>query len=199
MPEFNVKEVRLPELHLPEIKRDEIVRALSGVHLPEVDLARARRGTFRVPAVSLTGADIDRLLAAGAALTRFVQPAPKGLRAPWRAFGRRSRSPMTMIVRPRTRRSRGPIVLGVLVVIAIGIWAVLRRPTVRQRLDAATQDARERLATWRGQEGRPDDEAVASAIYDAAGQNASENTDDLAVSATDPDGISALEESQTPS
>jgi hypothetical protein len=106
---------------------------------------------------------------------------------------------MTMIVRPRTRRSRGPIVLGVLVVIAIGIWAVLRRPTVRQRLDAATQDARERLATWRGQEGRPDDEAVASAIDDAAGQNASENTDDLAVSATDPDGISALEESQTPS
>jgi hypothetical protein len=37
MPEFTVKEVRLPELHLPEIKRDDMVRSLSGVRLPDVD------------------------------------------------------------------------------------------------------------------------------------------------------------------
>ena len=41
MPEFTVKEVRLPELHLPEVKRDEIVRALSGIRVPEVDRAIA--------------------------------------------------------------------------------------------------------------------------------------------------------------
>ena len=74
MPEFTIKEVRLPELHLPEIKRDDIVRSLSGVRLPEVDLAKARRTTIKVPAVSVTGADVGKVLAAGAALARFVTP-----------------------------------------------------------------------------------------------------------------------------
>jgi len=36
MPQVPVKEVRLSELHLPEIKRDDIVRSLSEIRLPEI-------------------------------------------------------------------------------------------------------------------------------------------------------------------
>ena len=38
MPELPVKEVRLSELHLPELKRDEIVRALSEIRRPAIEL-----------------------------------------------------------------------------------------------------------------------------------------------------------------
>ena len=38
MPELPVKEGRLSELHLPEIKRDDIVRSLSEIRMPDVDL-----------------------------------------------------------------------------------------------------------------------------------------------------------------
>lgn len=214
MPEFTVKEVRLPELHLPEIKRDEIVRALSGVHLPDVDLAKARWATLKVPAVTLTGADIDRLITAGTALTRFARPTPSRGRAPWRRFGRSKRTPIAMIVRPRTRRSRRPIVFGAIVVAALAIWAVLRQPAARQRLEAASRDARERLATWRAQDLRPDSaegetrpvdarstadaEGFANATDDAASPTEVVDAHDIAARTGDTDGTPAFEESQTP-
>jgi hypothetical protein len=213
MPEFTVKEVRLPELHLPEIKRDEIVRALSGVHLPEVDLAKARRTTFKVPAVTLNANDVDRLIAAGSALTRFVRPTPRRVWAPWRAFGRRSAQPFALVVRPRARRSRRPFILVGLVVAGLAIWAFLRRPDARQRLEAASQDARERLATWNAQDLRPgtpeavnrpaeasdtttDVEGIANATDDAGVVTESARPNDLGTEGPDTDGIPAFEESQ---
>jgi hypothetical protein len=215
MPEFTVKEVRLPELHLPEIKRDEIVRALSGVHLPDVDLAKARRTTIKVPALSLTGADIDRLITAGTALTRFARPTPSRVRAPWRGIGRSKGTPIAMIIRPRTRRSLRPIVFGAIVVAALAMWAILRRPAARQRLEAASRDARERLATWRAQDLRPDAaqgesrpvdadtaadvEGFANPTDDAGSPATGVNAHDVAARTGDTDGVPAFEESQKPS
>ena len=149
MPEFTVKEVRLPELRLPEIKRDEIVRSLSGVHLPEVDLAKARRASIKIPAVSLSSADVGRMLAVGATIARLVRPAPS--RSSWLAdaIRRRTRTPIARIVQPRRRRSRWPIALGVVAVLALGAWALLRRPGVRERVDAAARDARARFDEMR--------------------------------------------------
>jgi hypothetical protein len=160
MPEFSVKEVRLPEvrrpeLHLPEIKRDEIVRLLSGVHLPEVGLARARRAGIKAPAVTLTGADLAKLAAATVAVARYLRPTPSRARWLTGPFGRRLPSPVARIVLPRRRRSRWPIALGAIMVGVVGAWAVLHRPAVRQRVDDVVRRARERLDTWRAaREGR---------------------------------------------
>jgi type II secretory pathway component PulM len=212
MPEFTVKEVRMPELHLPEINRDDIVRTLSGVHLPEVDLARARRATFKIPTMTLTANDVGRLVAAGAAITRFVRPTPTRIRAPRNLFGRRSRSPVAMITGSRSRRSRGPILLGVLVVAVVGIWALLRRPAVQRRLETAGRDARERFETWRAQDLRPvtetddDADAMPSASASAATEASLGPTadagpishEDLATHGAATNGAPAFEESQTP-
>lgn len=205
MPEFTVKEVRLPELHLPEINRDEIVRTLSGVRLPEVDLARARRAKIKVPTVTLTADDVGRIIGAGAALTRFVRPTPTRVPSPWKPF-RRSRSPVAMIVRPRTRRSRRPIVLGALVVVAVAVWAILRRPATRRRLEAGARQAREQFETWRAHDLRPGtgtlDDATASDADVLAFGSPTDGTgrlpqDDIATGAAT-DGVPAFEESQTP-
>ena len=206
MPEFTVKEVRMPELHLPEIHRDDIVRTLSGVRLPEVDLAKARRAKIKVPTVNLTADDVDRIVGAGAALARFVRPTPTRVKSPWNPFSRRSRSPVAMIVRPRTRRSRRPFVLGVLVVTAVAVWAILRRPENQRRMEAAARQARERLETWRAEDLRPGADAIGDpAASDAdvlALESPTNGTDGLPQDdvATSPaaDAIPAFEESRTP-
>jgi hypothetical protein len=171
MPEFTVKEIRLPELHLPEIKRDEIVRSLSGVRLPEVDLGKARRASIKVPAVSVTSSDVGKVLAAGAALARFVRPAPS--RPSWLPgpFGRRTRSPIVRIVQPRRRRSRWPLAIGAIAVVALAAWAVLRRPGVRERVEAAARDTRVRIDELRN--GGPTDlEVHEPTALTTAGDNA---------------------------
>jgi hypothetical protein len=159
MPEFTVKEVRLPELHLPEIKREDIVRSLSGVRLPEVDLAKAPGrlkvpAGIKMPAVSLNSGDVAKLMAAAAAVARFTRPTParKGLLG--RPFNRSAPSPIARIIPQRRRRSRLPIVLAVVVVGAMTAWAILRQPKVRQRLEEAAASARDRFDTMRaGQAG----------------------------------------------
>jgi hypothetical protein len=40
MPELPVKEGRMSELHLPEISRNDIMRSLSEIRMPEVDLSK---------------------------------------------------------------------------------------------------------------------------------------------------------------
>jgi hypothetical protein len=174
MPEFTVKEVRLPELHLPEIKRDEIVRSLAGVRLPEVDLGKARQATIKVPAVNVTSSDVGKVLAAGAALARFVRPAPA--RAAWLPgpFGRRTRSPIVRIVQPRRRPSRWPLAIVAITVVALAAWALIRRPGVRERLEAATRDTRVRIVELRN--GGPTDlEVHESTALTTAADNATLN------------------------
>jgi len=197
MPEFTVREVRLPELHLPEIKRDEIVRALSGVRLPEVDLARARRATLKLPAVTLSAGDVGKMIAAGAAITRFVRPAPARIRTPRNPFGRRSRSPVALFVRPKASRSRTPILLGVIAIAALAVWAILRRPAARQRLEAASHEGRERFATWRAQDRRPELESVEGGVMPV--DETSSEMRSVAITTDDAgrDGVVAFEESPT--
>jgi hypothetical protein len=162
MPDFTVKEVRLPELHLPELKRDEIVRALSGVRVPEVDLARVEprrrlRGMdmrtllWRRRAMSAT--DAGRLIAAAVTAVRIVRPQPPRSRwfplrrSRWSSLGR-TRDELIAVVRPAPRRSRRRIVAIVIALTAAG-WILFRNPAVRSRLDAAAGGARRRIDAMR--------------------------------------------------
>ena len=201
MPEFNVREVRLPELHLPEIKRDEIVRSLSGVHVPVAALGKARPSVTRMPAVRVTPADLGRLLAAGMALARFARPAPAP--RPWlRSFsGRRTRLPEIRIVRPRARRSRRPLIVVALLVAAAAGLLILRRPAVRVRVDSAARGARQKVAELRGRAILEDDEIGAPVEVDSNaegvgedGAPASDGRETPAASAVGADGGAADEE-----
>ena len=53
MPELPVKETRLPELHLPEISRKDIMRSLSEMRMPDVDLPDAVTKRDWMPDVDL--------------------------------------------------------------------------------------------------------------------------------------------------
>lgn len=156
MPEFTVKEVRLPELHLPEIKRDDIVRSLSGVRLPEVDLASARTARLKVPSIAVSSSDVGKLIAAGAAVARLARRTSRRDRMVGLPFRRRSRMPVVRLIQPKRRPSRWPVVLVVAGALALAAWAILRRPAVRQRIDAAARDARERIATMQARDERLD-------------------------------------------
>ena len=166
MPDFTVKEVRLPELHLPEIKRDEIVRALSGVHVPEVDLAkveprrRLRRVDVRGISSRLRGmaaVDAGQVVAAAITAARIARPARSRSRwsgfrpfrrSRWAAIGR-SRDDLVAIVRPTPRRSRRRIAAVVIALTAVAGWMLFRNPAVRTRIDRATERARRRIGRLR--------------------------------------------------
>lgn len=219
MPEFTVKEVRLPELRLPEIKREDIVRSLSGVRLPEVDLAKARPAGMKVPAgikvpaVNLNSADVARLMTAAAAVARFTRPTPTRKSLLSRAFSRGTPSPIARLLPQRRRRSRLPIALAVVVVGAMTAWAILRQPKVRQRLEEAATSARERFDAMRaGQSGTQADvdvpiaftaastapiqpDGFANATGDAAAPSGgSDYPDGLGAISGEGDGVPAFEE-----
>ena len=163
MPEFTVKEVRMPELHLPEIKRDEIVRALSGIRVPEVDrvIAEPRRRMRNVDLRALpwrqgrvAGVDAGRLIAAAVAAGRLARPAPR--RARWSPFRRsrwdaisRQRDQIVAVVRPAPRRSRRRLAGVVIALVAITGWLLFRNAGFRARLDRTATDARRRIDQMR--------------------------------------------------
>lgn len=163
MPEFTVKEVRLPELHLPEVKRDQIVRALSGIHVPEVDLAKVepRRRLRNVDLGALpwrrrgmSAADAGRLVAAAVTAARLARPARS--RPRWSPFRRsrwdavsRSRDNLVAVVRPAPRRSRRRLAAVVIAMTAAAAWMLFRNPAVRARLDRAAAGARRRIDEMR--------------------------------------------------
>jgi hypothetical protein len=164
MPEFTVKEVRLPELHLPEVKRDEIVRALSGIRVPEVDraLAEPRRRLRNVDLGAvpwrrqLSGVDAGKLVAAAVTAARIARPART--RPRWSPFRRsrwaavsRSRDNVVAMVRPAPRRSRRRLVAVVIALLVAAGWMLFRNPGFRARLDRAAADARRRIDGMRTQ------------------------------------------------
>jgi len=160
MPEFTVKEVRRPELHLPEIKRDEIVRSLSGIRIRDVDLAIAdRRKLFRgrsAPTLpwrktGLSGGDLGKLIAATVTAIRFIRPAtPKSSWPSVRGLrGKPVSRSLVAIVRPAPRRSRRRFALAALIVGAIAGWVVLSNPANRVRLNRAARTARRRIDEMR--------------------------------------------------
>ena len=161
MPEFTVKEVRLPELHMPEIKRDQIVRALSGVHIPDVDLAKVepRRGLagFDITALpwrrrGFSRVDAGNVIAAAITAARLVRPAAP--RPRWSPM-RRSRGSLIAVIRPAPRRSRRRLAVVAIAVAVIAGWIMFRNPAIRSRLDRTVHDTRRRLDEMRA---HPSDE-----------------------------------------
>lgn len=121
MPKSPVKESRLPDLRLPEIKRDDIVRALSEIRLPDVDLSRIERPKMEMPDVDLRKLDVRRAVEDVA---------------------------IRVGVRER-QRSRWPLVAGILVAAGVGVWALLRRPSVRAQVEETARKTRERIEQMR--------------------------------------------------
>jgi hypothetical protein len=126
MPDLPVKDSRLSALHLPEFKRDDIVRSLSEMHLPDTDLSKIQRPKiempdavtkFEWPRVDLSSIDVPKALAGAAAAANI---------------GRRSRRP------------RWPVAVGGLIVVG-AVAAVLSNEGVRSRLANAVASLRERL------------------------------------------------------
>lgn len=155
MPEFTVKEVRLPELHLPEIKRDEIARSLSGIHVPDDVLSRIDRrklaANFNLSGLprrkrGLAQIDLGELVGAALAAVPLVRPASRSRWLPVR----RSAGNMVAMIRPAPRRSRRRFALVAIAVAAVaGGWAILRDPRARMQLNRAAQTARARIDEMR--------------------------------------------------
>jgi hypothetical protein len=197
MPEFTVKEVRLPELHLPEIKRDEIVRTLSGLRVSDVDLAKVRSARIKLPTATMTGAEVGQLLAAAAAIVRFARPKSAGRRSLVDRFGRRSKAtPLARIVGRRSPRRRWPLAVGA-VILAVGAWMLLRRPAVRRRLEAAGQRARGQIDAFRSGAEAATLEADATVLPGELDADAAATVDEPNPNTVDSDGIPAFEEGGT--
>jgi hypothetical protein len=111
MPELTVKEIRLPELHLPEMQRDDIVRTLSEIHVPDVDMPSLGDIASARPTIDLSGIDLGKAVAGAMAAARIV---------------------------PAVRRPRWPIALGVVAILGVIALAMLRSPIVRERADRAS-------------------------------------------------------------
>jgi hypothetical protein len=130
MPDLPVKDARLPALHLPEFKRDDIVRSLSEIRLPEADRSKVQRrrielpdavAKFEWPRLDLSSLDVPKALAGAAAAVNI---------------GRRSRRP------------RWPLAIGGVIVVGT-VAAVLFNEGVRTRLANAINTLRERLMGMR--------------------------------------------------
>jgi hypothetical protein len=188
MPELPVKDVRLSELHLPELKRDDIMRALSEIPRPDVDLSKLERPRFDLPdsvskfewpKIDLPSMDVGKAMAGAAAAAHI---------------GRRKQS------------ARWPFAVGGLIIAGLAAWAILTNETVRGRLAAALNGVRERVNAMRSDDGLDidNDDAIA---FDAAETHPIEPapySDTTTVDATDypkglgsnnGDGIPAFEES----
>lgn len=119
MPELPTMEGRLPELRLPEISRDEIVRSLSEIRRPEIDLNAIEWPKVDLSRIEVTRDDVDKAILGVAAAARLVRPA--------------------------VRSRRLPLLLGFLAVSALATFAILSRPVVRDRLAMAARDAQRRI------------------------------------------------------
>lgn len=123
MPELTVKEGRLPELHLPELTREDIVRTFSEIRRPDIDLSNVEWPKVDLSRIEWTREDLDRAVLGIATAAR--------------------------VVRPAVRSRRLPLTLGFLAVAALATFAILSRPSVRDRLAKAADEARRRAADAR--------------------------------------------------
>lgn len=126
MPELPIKEIRRPELRLPELKREDIIRALSEMRRPDVDLKRIERALPDRPRIDLSEIDMPRV-----DLRRLLEDA--AIRAGVR----------------QKKRSRWPMVAGVFIVLGLGALAFLSRPGVRLQVERSARKARVRIDKMR--------------------------------------------------
>ena len=124
MPELPVKESRLSELHLPEIKRDDIVRSLSEIRLPDVDLTKIERPKIDLPdsVTKFEWSDVGKAVAGAAAAANL---------------GRRASRP------------RWPLAVGGLIVAGLAAWAILTNEALRARISSGASAIRERISAMR--------------------------------------------------
>jgi hypothetical protein len=126
MPELPVKDVRLSELHLPELKRDDIMRALSEIPRPDVDLTKLERPKIDLPD----------------AVSKFEWPkvdVGKAMSDAAHATG----------IRRRSGPPRWPLAVGGLIVTGLAAWAILTNETVRAWLSDVANNVRQRFSTMR--------------------------------------------------
>jgi hypothetical protein len=119
MPQLPVKEVRRSELHLPDITREDVVRSLSEIHLPDLPDAVSK---FEWPRIDLSSVDVGKAVAGAAAAAHI---------------GR------------RPHRPRWPLAVGGLLVASLVGWAVLSNEALRARLAHAARAIRERVSAMR--------------------------------------------------
>jgi hypothetical protein len=122
MPEPTVKEGRLPELHLPEVTREDIMRTFSEIRRPDIDLS-VEWPKVDLSRIEWTREDLDKAVLGIATAAR--------------------------IVRPAVRSGRLPLALGFLAVASLATFAILSRPSVRDRLAQAAGEARRRAMAAR--------------------------------------------------
>ncbi len=169
MPELPVKEIRLSDLHLPEINRDDIMRSLSEIRMPDVDLKKMERPKFDLPdSVSKRdwpSIDIGKAVAGAAAAAHIG----------------------------RQRRSRWPFAVGGLILAGVATAAIMSNETVRARISAAIEGLRERVASMRsGYDGLEidRDDAIAFDAAETMPIQPSPFTEDSTAEATSyPDGL----------
>jgi hypothetical protein len=130
MPDLPVVDAQASALRLPELNRDDIVRTLTEMRLPEADLSKLGRPKmelpdavtkFAWPRIDLGSIDVPKALAGVAAAANI---------------GRRARRP------------RWPLAVGGLIV-AGAVVAVLSNEGIRTRLSNAFTRLRDRAMTMR--------------------------------------------------
>lgn len=124
MPELPTMEGRLPELRLPEITREDIVRSLSEIRRPDIDLSAIEWPKVDLSRIEVTREDVDKAILGVATAARLVRPA--------------------------VRSSRLPLALGFVAVAALASFAILSRKSVRDRVALAARDAQHRIDDARG-------------------------------------------------
>ena len=128
MPELPVKEVRLPELHLPEISREEILRTLSEVRRPDIDLLRIER-----PRLDIAEIDLPRMARPSIDLAALVAGSVAAL-----GFGR-----------PRVLRSRWAFAAALVALAGLAAVVAARNDGVRAQVDRAARGVGARVEGWR--------------------------------------------------
>jgi hypothetical protein len=181
MPELPVKESRLSELHLPEISRKDIMRSLSEMRMPDVELPDSvtKRDW---PKVEMPDMDLGKAVAGVAAAAHI---------------GRRS-------------RSRWPFAVGGLILAGLATAAVLSNETVRAKISEGVEALRERISAMRSGSDELDIDLDEPIAFDAAETAPITETSPYSEGSTETapypsglgsngheDGIPAFEESST--
>jgi len=182
MPELPVKESRLSELHLPEISRKDIMRSLSEMRMPDVDLPDSvtKRDW---PKVEMPDLDLGKAVAGVAAAAHI---------------GRRS-------------RARWPFAVGGLILAGLATAAILSNETIRTKISEGVEAVRERISAMRaGGSDELDIDLDDPVAFDAAETAPITETSPYSEGSTDTapypaglgsngheDGIPAFEESST--